>query len=141
MKINRYGIAFREIPCAIQTSFGNFNRMFIVNNERIMKFYGKTTNYGECELPFQEEMYDASFDCNMHANELAMVFSDPLFQPANFQYEDVILVNKDKIVVFDGFCKFETTLKLDFFLESEKIKSLRGFKEYKLGKLPKLILS
>lgn len=140
MKINKYGIVFTQIPCAIKTNFGSFNRMFVVDNERIMKFYKTTEKYGETNKDFFEAMYDSTWEYNEHAEELAWIFSDPLFQPAKFEFQDIILVSDDdkKIVVFDGFCKFETQLPLDFFLESEIVISLRDYKEGYNFKLQKL---
>lgn len=139
LNINRYGIVFKKIPCTMQFhSVGEFVNIYVIDDTKASKFLRHPKRYGELEQMYQEEFYDIDYQFNNEANEIATAFSDPLFQPANFNHEVIILRNEKKTVVFDGFCKYEVDLPKDFFQEKELIGSYTNFiHEYKL-KNPKV---
>jgi len=113
MKINQYGIAFKEFG-TIQTSFG-LCQVYAVHADSALKCYRRVVNLGEVDSIWNDSDYEIRF--NNEAEELAVKFGYLHDKKAiDFTGTDLVLINSDgRIVVFNGHIKFDTLLPNGFF--------------------------
>lgn len=116
--LNRYGIEIHEMNYPIKTAYLEVRTIYFVLSNKADKYYSYPRNIAVIEeLPFLETMSDfkSILELQAIAGQLPISNNDKILG-FDITIYDIILVDMDHNIVYDGLSKQHVDLPRDFFI-------------------------